>query len=86
MGKWIITDLRSCQSCVFCINKLCYIFYRIANLELMSEYGAEAWKRHNSVLQQMVEGAQKQLVELRQVFGGLKQAEHLHFVAAYDKS
>ena len=52
----------------------------------MSEYGAEAWKMHNSVLQQMVEGAQKQLVELRQVFGGLKQAEHLHFVAAYDKS
>ena len=31
----------------------------------MSEYGAEAWKLHNTVLQQMYESAQKQLVELR---------------------
>ncbi|CAC5414966.1 BCAS2 [Mytilus coruscus] len=38
---------------------------RILNLELLSEYGSNAWKSYNTVLSQMVEQAQKQLQELR---------------------
>ncbi|KAK2148718.1 hypothetical protein LSH36_486g03016 [Paralvinella palmiformis] len=38
---------------------------RIANLELMSQYGADSWKMYNDVLQKMVSSSQKQLVEIR---------------------
>ena len=38
---------------------------RIQNLELMSIYGAEAWKMYNNILVQMIDQAQKQLVQLR---------------------
>ncbi|CAG2214155.1 BCAS2 [Mytilus edulis] len=38
---------------------------RILNLELLSEYGSNAWKSYNTVLSQMVEQATKQLQELR---------------------
>lgn len=38
---------------------------RISNLDLMSQYGADAWKMYNGVLQQMLELAQKQLVDIR---------------------
>jgi pre-mRNA-splicing factor SPF27 len=38
---------------------------RIMNLELMSQYGSDAWKVSNSVLQQMLDAARKQLVDLR---------------------
>ncbi|XP_064610321.1 pre-mRNA-splicing factor SPF27-like [Liolophura sinensis] len=38
---------------------------RILNLDLMSEFGASAWKAHITVLVQMVDNAQKQLGELR---------------------
>ncbi|XP_050410512.1 pre-mRNA-splicing factor SPF27 [Patella vulgata] len=38
---------------------------RILNLEIMSEYGSNAWKSYNSVLAKMVENAQKQLQDLR---------------------
>ena len=38
---------------------------RILNLELLSDFGANAWKSYNTVLSQMVEMAQRQLQELR---------------------
>jgi len=38
---------------------------RIDNLELMTEYGAEAWKSYNIVLQNMVQDLQKRLTDLR---------------------
>lgn len=38
---------------------------RIANLELMSQYGCEAWKMNNTVLVQLLNQAQKQLQDLR---------------------
>ena len=39
---------------------------RILNLELMSEYGAAAWRSHNSVLAKMIESSQRHLqVSLR---------------------
>jgi len=41
--------------------------YRIVNLELMSQYGSDAWKLSNSVLQQMLETARKQLIDLKLV-------------------
>ena len=40
-------------------------YFRIENLELMSQYGGEAWKSHNATLVQMLEAAQKQLTQLR---------------------
>ena len=39
--------------------------YRIVNLEMMSQYGCDAWKMYNNTLVHMVESAQKQLNELR---------------------
>jgi len=40
---------------------------RIVNLELMSQYGSDAWKLSNNVLQQMLETARKQLIDLKYV-------------------
>ena len=37
-------------------------------MEIMSEYGAEAWRMYNTVLTQMLENSQKQLAELRFVW------------------
>lgn len=45
-------------------NKL-FVVYRIMNLELMSECGAEAWKSHNSYLQQALTQAQSQLQAIK---------------------
>lgn len=42
------------------------ILFRILNLELMWDYGANTWKIYNTTLQTMLEQAQKQLLELRQ--------------------
>jgi hypothetical protein len=39
--------------------------FRILNLELMWDYGANTWKIYNTTLQTMLEQAQKQLLELR---------------------
>eukprot|EP00112_Aurelia_sp_Birch-Aquarium-sp1_P001993 Seg1219.5 transcript_id=Seg1219.5/GoldUCD/mRNA.D3Y31 product="Pre-mRNA-splicing factor SPF27" protein_id=Seg1219.5/GoldUCD/D3Y31 len=38
---------------------------RIANLELLSQFGADAWRSHNEVLQQMLDEQQRQLNHLR---------------------
>ena len=38
---------------------------RISNLELLSEFGAAAWKAHNETLSHMIELQQKQLAETR---------------------
>ncbi|XP_076036793.1 pre-mRNA-splicing factor SPF27-like isoform X2 [Oratosquilla oratoria] len=35
------------------------------NLELMSDYGGEAWKSYNEVLQKMLSQTQKQLQQLK---------------------
>ena len=43
------------------------LMHRIMNLELMSQYGCDAWKLSNSVLQQMLETARKQLIDLKYV-------------------
>ncbi len=37
----------------------------IANLELMSHYGADAWKMYNTLLTKMTDKAQKQLTDIR---------------------
>jgi len=42
--------------------------FRILNLELMSEYGCESWRIHNSVLTQMIQQAQKMNQDLRFVW------------------
>ena len=44
------------------------LYFRILNLELLSDFGANAWKSYNTVLSQMVEMAQRQLQELRFVY------------------
>ena len=41
---------------------------RIVNFELMSQYGSDAWKLSNTVLQQMLETARKQLIDLKYIF------------------
>ncbi|CAF0785434.1 unnamed protein product [Adineta ricciae] len=46
---------------------------RILNLELMWDYGANTWKIYNTSLQNMLEQAQKQLLELR------KQIQEINF-------
>ncbi|XP_013786633.2 pre-mRNA-splicing factor SPF27-like, partial [Limulus polyphemus] len=56
-----------CLTCTRYIhfNDVFITFYRIANLELMSKYGCEAWKMYNSLLVQLLHQAQKQLQDLR---------------------
>lgn len=41
------------------------VIFRIMNLELMEEYGAEAWKEHNALLQRMLTHSQAQLQDLK---------------------
>ena len=42
-----------------------FLLHRILNLELMSEYGCESWRIHNSVLTQMIQQSQKIHQDLR---------------------
>ena len=39
--------------------------FRILNLDLLQEYGANSWKSYNDTLVKMLEQAQKQLAELK---------------------
>ncbi len=39
--------------------------YRIINLEIMSEYGAQSWRIYNQTLKTMLDQAEKQLDELK---------------------
>jgi len=41
--------------------------HRIVNLDLMSQYGSDAWKLSNNILQQILETARKQLIHLKYV-------------------
>lgn len=62
------TDVQAWQECVE--NSMAQLEHqatRIANLELMTMYGANAWKVHNSILAQLVEQSQKQLQELNKM-------------------
>ena len=42
-----------------------FLFFRLANLELMSEYGSESWKSFNETQQKVLSCAQKELALLR---------------------
>jgi len=46
----------------FCLR---FFVTSITNLDLMAEYGADAWKLSNSVLATMFESAQRQHAELK---------------------
>ncbi|KAJ8320302.1 hypothetical protein KUTeg_001889 [Tegillarca granosa] len=61
-----MTDISAWNECVENSQaQLEHQALRILNLELLSEYGSNAWKSYNTVLVQMLETAQKQLQELR---------------------
>lgn len=61
-----MTDVSAWNECVQNSEaQLEHQALRIANLELMSEFGCDAWKMYNTVLVEMLEVAQKQLVDLR---------------------
>ncbi|KAL3258989.1 hypothetical protein MRX96_016651 [Rhipicephalus microplus] len=60
------TDVASWSECVDNSSaQLEHQATRIANLELMAQYGAEAWKGYNAVLVRMLHQLQRQLQELR---------------------
>ncbi|XP_064459553.1 pre-mRNA-splicing factor SPF27-like [Ornithodoros turicata] len=60
------TDVASWNECVDnSYAQLEHQSTRIANLELMSKYGCEAWKHYNAALVQMLHQMQKQLQDLR---------------------
>ncbi|GFO26098.1 pre-mRNA-splicing factor spf27 [Plakobranchus ocellatus] len=61
-----MTDVSAWQDCVDNSQaQLEHQSLRILNLELMSEYGAPAWRSYNTVLSSMIEQAQKHLQDLR---------------------
>lgn len=61
-----MTDIAAWSECVENSQaQLEHQALRILNLELMSEYGANAWKTYNTVLVQMVEQGQKQLQDIK---------------------
>lgn len=56
---------------VFCIGSICKLFFftfRITNLELMTDYGTEAWKSYLEVLVKCVAAAQTQVAKLKYIF------------------
>ena len=61
-----MTDVAAWNECVD--NSLAQLEHqrtRIANLELMQEYGCDAWKVYNEVLQKLVNQLQERLKELK---------------------
>merc|ERR1712098_377798 len=61
-----MTDVQAWTECVD--NSMAQLEHqrtRITNLELMSEFGTEAWKIYNEVLQRMAESSQRQLKDLK---------------------
>ncbi|XP_064630866.1 pre-mRNA-splicing factor SPF27-like [Lineus longissimus] len=61
-----MTDITAWTECVDNSQaQLEHQALRIANLELMTDFGINAWKLYNNLLVHMVEAAQKQLVEVR---------------------
>merc|ERR1712156_1148127 len=74
-----MTDVAAWNECVD--NSLAQLEHqrtRIANLELMQEYGCDAWKIYNEVLQKLVTQLQERLKELKkqiQVGEKLRQLE-----------
>ncbi|XP_076036775.1 pre-mRNA-splicing factor SPF27-like [Oratosquilla oratoria] len=61
-----MTDVAAWSECVD--NSMAQLEHqatRIMNLELMSDYGGEAWKSYNEVLQKMLSQTQKQLQQLK---------------------
>ena len=52
----------------FLLSRPCSIFqFRVANLELLSQYGVNAWRQHCDLLQQMLEAQQKKHADLKYV-------------------
>lgn len=47
-----------------CISKTIF-FFRIENLELLSQYGGAAWKIHNETLTRILAQQQKKLVDIK---------------------
>ncbi|XP_074654182.1 pre-mRNA-splicing factor SPF27-like [Tubulanus polymorphus] len=61
-----MTDITAWTECVENSQaQLEHQALRIANLELMSEYGTNAWKMYNNTLFHMLELAQKRLQDIR---------------------
>jgi len=58
---------------------------RISNLELMNRYGAEGWKTYNTVLNQMMQSAQKHLQELKKQIQEVNWLRKSSQMAAGDK-
>lgn len=61
-----MTDVAAWSECVD--NSMAQLEHqatRIMNLQLMEEYGSEAWKSHNNMLQNMLTRAQAQLQDLK---------------------
>ncbi|CAL4081169.1 unnamed protein product [Meganyctiphanes norvegica] len=61
-----LTDVSAWSECVEnSMAQLEHQSIRILNLELMSDYGAEAWRQHNGLLQNMLNHYQGQLQDLK---------------------
>merc|ERR1711944_347495 len=61
-----MTDVAAWNECVD--NSMAQLEHqrtRITNLELMSEFGTEAWKIYNEVLTRMAEGSRRQLKDMK---------------------
>jgi len=61
-----MTDVGAWNECVE--NSMAQLEHqrtRITNLELMSEFGTEAWKIYNEVLTRLAEGSQRQLKDIK---------------------
>lgn len=64
--RYLINQLFKLKIINFvCTNIIIFLFIRICNLELMMEFGCEAWKAHLEVLNHMVGQVQKQLQILK---------------------
>ena len=61
-----MTDVSAWNECVQNSQaQLEHQALRISNLDLMAKYGTDSWKMYNNTLVQMLEGAQKQLADIR---------------------
>jgi len=47
------------------LDKHFYFYFRVANLELLSQYGVHSWRSHCEVLQQMFELQQKKHADIK---------------------
>ncbi|KAG5338253.1 hypothetical protein C0989_007862 [Termitomyces sp. Mn162] len=60
-------NIKKYGSCLRCTRHLHLIYYRLTNLTLLQNYGPNAWRIHNYLLEAVAKQSEKALEDLKQL-------------------